>query len=78
MTFIDQLLKGGRHYIAERKTGSASFRPKGSAAADLERFQPVVKQIYESAGDGYSVFKDHASSDRPGNPVDLIILTLDD
>ena len=78
MTFIDQLLEGGPNYIMERKTGSASFRPKTDAVADVENFQSVVRRIYENAGDGYSVFKEHASSDRPGNLVDLIILTLDD
>jgi hypothetical protein len=78
MTFISQLLEGGGNYIMERKTGSATFRPKSSAGADLEQFQSVVRRIRENEGDGYSVFKDYVSSNRPGNMVDLIMLTLED
>jgi hypothetical protein len=78
VAFIDDLLESGGNFIIERSEGVASLRPAGDADADLESFQSVVRRVHANDGDGFSVMKDHVSSDRPGNMVDLLILTIDE
>ena len=45
--------------------------------ADLQRFQTVAAEIIANAGDDYHVFKIHRSSDRPGDLIDRVLITLD-
>lgn len=78
MAFIDDLLESGGNFIIERSEGIASLRPASDANADLESFQTVVRRVRANDGDGFSVMKDHISSDRPGDMVDLLILTIDE
>ncbi|CCW18788.1 hypothetical protein EBBID32_31430 [Sphingobium indicum BiD32] len=77
MSFLNDLLENGGNFIAERKEGSAILRPVSNRDADLESFQTVVRRVRENEGDGYAIFKDHVSSERGGNLVDLLILTVD-
>lgn len=78
MAFIDDLLESGGNFIIKRSEGIASLRPASDRDADLESFQALVDRVREHEGDGFSVLKDHVSSDRPGNLVDLLILTIKD
>lgn len=78
VAFIDDLLESGGNFIIQRSEGIASLRPAGDSDADLESFQSVVRRIRANDGDGFSVMKDHVSSDRPGDMVDLLILSIDE
>lgn len=77
MSYIDQLIENGTNFKVERKDGSASFRPVSGSDADVEAFQSVVRDLRAHQGDGYDIHLDHKLSDRPGNLVDLVLVTLD-
>jgi len=77
VAFIDDLFEGGGHYIIERTDGGATLRPASDKPCDLETFQNVVARIRRNEGDGYAIHLDHVCSDRSGNLVDLLILTID-
>lgn len=78
MAFIDDLLESGGAFVIERSEGIASLRPASDADAYLESFQSVMRRARANDDDGFSVMKDHVSSDRPGKMVDLLILTIDE
>lgn len=78
MAFIDDLLESGGNFIIERSEGIASLRPASDRDADLDSFQALVGRVRANEGDGYTVLKDHVSSERAGNLVDLLILSIDD
>ncbi|WP_022685451.1 hypothetical protein [Sphingomonas phyllosphaerae] len=78
MAFIDDLLESGGNFILERSEGIASLRPASDRDPDLESFQAVVDRVRAHEGDGFSVLEDHVSSDRPGDLVDLLSLTIED
>ncbi len=78
VTFIDELLESGGNYIIQRTHGGASLRPASDSDADLNSFQTVVKRVRANAGNGFRIHMDHVSSDRPGNLVDMLILSIDD
>lgn len=77
MSFIESLLEGGSAHKAKQTSGGASFQPVNTSEDALRRFQPIAAEIIERDGDGYEIFKTHTSSDRPGNLIDRILITLD-
>lgn len=78
MRYIDRLIEDGTNFRVERRDGSASFRPAGASDDELERFQAVVRNLREHRGVGYDIHIEHAMSDRPGNLIDLVLVTIDD
>lgn len=78
MTFVDDLLENGGNFILERWEGTASLRPASEGDADLESFQGLVRKVRAHDGEGFSVVKEHVSSDHPGDLVDLLLLSIDD
>lgn len=61
MTHIDRLIENGTNFRVDRKDGTASFRSAGGSEADLQAFEPVVRDLREHQGDGL---------------VDLVLVTL--
>lgn len=78
MSFVTGLLEDGGHYLAERDASVATLRPASDSAADLEAFQSLVRRVRDHEGDGYTIRKDHVSSDHGVGLVDLLILTLEE
>lgn len=78
LSYIDTLIADGTHFRVDRKDGSASFRPAGDSAADLDAFQSVVRNLRANEGDGYAVHIEHPVSDHGQGLVDLVLVTLDD
>lgn len=78
MAFIDELLEGGGNFVFERIEGGASLAPASERASDFASFQNLVRRVRANEGDGYAIHLEHVSSDRPGELVDLLILTLSD
>lgn len=78
MAYIDDLISNGTNFEVQRKRGSASFRPVTSSDADLDAFQSVVRELRANDGAGYRVHLEHEVSDRGGELVDLVLVTLDD
>jgi len=77
LTFIDELLESGGHFIIERTDEGASIGPAGTRDADLESFQQLVRRVRANAGNGYGIQVERLASDRPGCPVDLLVVSLD-
>lgn len=77
MTFVDDLLENGGNFILERSEGTASLRPASESDADLESFQVLVREVRAHDGEGFSIVKEHVSSDHPGDLVDLLLLSID-
>ena len=78
MSYIDRLIEDGTNFRVERRDGSASFRPAGASDDELERFQSVVRNLREHCGDGYDIHIEHKMSDRPGDLIDLVLVTIED
>ena len=76
MSYIDELLESGGNFIAQRTEGGASFRPSTEKESDLESFQSVVRKLRQRDGDGFRIFREHVTSDRPHNVVDLVVVTI--
>jgi hypothetical protein len=76
MTQLETMLAGGPGYEVSRFDGGASFRPIGSAAADLDAFQEIADDLARHNGRGYQVFKDHVSSDHGDGLYDLVMITF--
>ena len=78
LSYIDTLIANGTHFRVDRKDGSASFRPAGDSAADLDAFQSSVRNLRANEGDGYAIHIEHPVSDHGQGLVDLVLVTLDD
>ena len=78
MAFIDELLENGGNFIVRRSSDGASFTPASGKDADLQSFQALVRRLREYEGDGFRIFKEHTSSDRAGDFVDLVMITIGD
>ena len=78
MSFLDDLLAGGPSYKMSTITDGASFRPSDESDEALEAFQSIVRRVRANEGDGYEVFQTHPCSDRPGNLIDLVLITFED
>ena len=77
MAFIDELAEGGGNFIFERIEGGASLSPASDRDGDLASFQNLVRRVRASEGNGYAIHIEHVCTDRPGNLIDLMILTTD-
>lgn len=77
MAFIDELLEGGGNFVFERTDGGASLAPASERESDIVSFQNLVRRVRANQGNGYAIHLEHMSSERSGNFVDLMILTLD-
>lgn len=78
MAFIDELVEGGGNFVFTRTEGGASLAPASDREADLVSFQNLVRRVKANEGDGYAIHLEHVSSDRPGNLIELMILTIED
>ncbi len=78
MAFIEELLENGGNYIVQRSKGGASFSPVSGKDADIQSFQSLVRRLRERDGDGFEIFKEHPMSDRGGDLVDLVMVTIDE
>lgn len=78
MAFIDELVEGGGNFVFTRTDGGASLSPASDRDADLASFQNLVRRVRANAGDGFAIQLEHVCSDRPGNLVDLMVLTIED
>lgn len=76
MSYIDRLIENGKNFRVDRKDESASFRPASDSEADLQAFQPVVRDLRAHQGDGYDIHIDHTLSDHGDGLVDLVFVTL--
>lgn len=76
MSYIDCLIENGKNFRVDRKDESASFRPASNSEADLQAFQPVVRDLRTHQGDGYGIHMEHTLSDHGDGLVDLVIVTL--
>lgn len=76
MAYINRLIEIGTNFRVDCKHGTASFRPAGSSVADLQAFQPVVRDLREHQGDGYAIHIEHTLSDHGDALVDLVLVTL--
>ncbi|ATY34328.1 hypothetical protein [Sphingomonas psychrotolerans] len=77
MSYIDDLIEHGTNFQVRRGDGSASFSPASGRDEDIEAFQGVVRELRRNEGDGYAIHIDHKLSDRGGNLVDLVVVTID-
>jgi hypothetical protein len=77
VSFIDELLESGGHFIIERIEGGATLKPASPSDTDLRSFQAVVARVREHAGHGYRIFREHASSEHAEEYVDLVIVQMD-
>ncbi|QHL92089.1 hypothetical protein GVO57_13960 (plasmid) [Sphingomonas changnyeongensis] len=55
MSYIDSLIENGANFRVDRKDESASFRPASDSEADLQAFQPVVRDLGAYKGNGYDI-----------------------
>jgi hypothetical protein len=76
MSYIDELLESGGNFIVQRTEGGASFSPASEKESDLESFQSVVRRLRERDGDGFSVVREHVTSDYARDFVDLVLVTI--
>ena len=77
LSYIDSLIENGTNFRVDRKDETASFRPASDSEADLQAFQPVVRDLRAHQGDGYEILVEHALSDHGDGLVDLVLVTLD-
>jgi len=77
LAFIDELVEGGGNFVFTRTEGGASLAPASDRDGDLASFQNLVRRVRANEGDGYEIHLEHVSSDRPGNLVDLMVLTIE-
>lgn len=78
MAFINDLQEGGGNFIFKRTEDGASLSPASDSDAALASFQNLVRRVRAHAGDGYAIHLEHVCADRPGDLVDLMILTIVD
>lgn len=76
MSYIDSLIENGTNFRLDRNDKSASFRPASDSEADLQAFQPVVRDLRAHQGDGYDIHIEHTLSDHGDGLVDLVLVTL--
>lgn len=76
MSYIDELLESGGNFIVQRAEGSASFRPASEKDSDLESFQALVRKLRQRDGEGFRIFREHVTSDRAEDLVDLVVVTI--
>lgn len=76
MSYIDSLIANSTNFRVDRKDENALFRPVSDSGADLQAFQPVVRDLCADQGDGYDIHIEHALSDHGGGLVDLVLVTL--
>lgn len=76
MSYIDRLIEDGTNFRVERKQENASFRPASDSEADLQAFQPVVRDLRAHQGDGYDIHIEHTLSHHGDGLVDLVLVTL--
>lgn len=76
MSYIDRLIENGTNFRVDRKDESASFRPSSDSEADLQAFQPVVRDLRAHKGHGYDIHIEHTLSDHGDGLVDLVLVTL--
>lgn len=78
MRFLDELLDGGAGYSMKRVDGGAVLSPAGQSDAAVTAFQHIVERVRAHEGEGYRIHLTHTDSDRPGDLVDRVVLTLDE
>ena len=76
MTYIDKLLERGSQFHVRRSEGSASFTPFSGRDEDIQTFQKIVADLRQNDGDGYMIHHEHVISERKGEFVDLVVVTL--
>ena len=76
MSYIDSVIENGTNFRVDRKGESASFRPSSDSEADLQAFQPVVRDLRAHQGEGYEIQIEHALSDHGDGLIDLVLVTL--
>lgn len=76
MSYIDSLIENGTNFRVDRKDENASFRPASDSEADLQAFQPVVRDLRAHQGDGYDIHIEHTLSEHGDGLVDLVLVTL--
>lgn len=75
MTFLANLLAGGDCYEVKLSEETASLTTKNEADA-LDAFQRIADEVLRHAGEGYDVALTHQTSDRPGDLIDAMVLSL--
>ena len=78
LAFINELVEAGGNFVFTRTEGGASLAPASDREGDLASFQNLVRRVRAHEGDGYQIHLEHVSSERPGSPVDLMVLTIED
>lgn len=76
MSYINSLIENGTNFRVDRKDESASFRPASESEADLQAFQPAVRDLRAHKGHGYDIHIEHTLSDHGDGLVDLVLVTL--
>lgn len=76
LSYIDSLIENGTNFRVDWKDETASFRPASDSEADLQAFQPVVRDLRAHQGDGYDIHIEHTLSDHGDGLVDLVLVTL--
>jgi hypothetical protein len=77
LAFLDTLLSGGSGYVVTLTEGGASFQPVSNSEEHLEAFQQIVTLIRMNEGDGYSIYKEHATSDRGVLLIDRVVISTE-
>lgn len=77
MSYIDQMIEHATNFQVDRRNDSVSFSPIDRSDASLESFQLVVRELRANNGKGYIIHRTHAMSDRPGNLIDLVLVTIE-
>jgi hypothetical protein len=77
MSYIDELVESGGNFIVQRAEGRASFSPASEKDSDLESFQALVRKLRQRDGDGFRIFREHITSDRAEDLVDLVVVTIE-
>lgn len=78
MSFLDELLENGGHFVGERRENIVTFRAASNRSGDIDSFQTLVHRLREREGDGYSISNEHISSDHGMGLVDVIVLSVRD
>lgn len=76
LSYIDSVIENGTNFRVDRKDEGTSFRPVSDSEADLQTFQPVVRDLRAHQGDGYDIHIEHTLSDHGDGLVDLVLVTF--
>lgn len=78
MSFVDELLAGGRDYRVTGDLGGAVFAPINDTYAALEQFQRITSLIEANDGLGYDVVHrlTHQSSDHGSALTDRMVINI--